>query len=151
MSYTQLYIQLVLPVNFRRNLILPQWENELYKYMSGTLDNRGHKSIAINGMPDHTHIFFGLNPKEGISDLVREIKKTTNAFINNNRFCKEKFEWQEGFGAFSYHQSMVPKIYDYVINQKLHHQQKTFKQEFHEMLAEFENRKDTKYLFEFRE
>jgi REP element-mobilizing transposase RayT len=151
MSYTQLYIQLVLPVNFRRNLILPQWENDLYKYTAGILENRGHKSIAVNGMPDHTHIFFGLNPKEGISELVREIKKSTNAFVNNNRFNVDKFEWQEGYGAFSYHQALVPKIYDYVMNQKVHHKQKSFKQEFQELLDEFENKKDLKYLFDFRE
>ncbi len=90
-TYTQLYVQVVFAVQGRISLIHPHWEEELYKYITGIVQNRKHKMLAINGMPDHIHIFFGLYPGDSISDLVREIKKASNSFINERKFSKYPF------------------------------------------------------------
>ncbi|WPR72380.1 IS200/IS605 family transposase [Flavobacterium sp. NG2] len=101
-TYSQIYIQIVFAVKNREAQITHEWEEELYKYITGIVQNKGQKIVAINGMPDHIHIFIGMKPSCCLSDLVREIKKSSNSFINEKGFCKYKFEWQEGFGAFSY-------------------------------------------------
>ena len=100
--FSQLYIQTVFSVKNRKALIDPSWEELLYQYTTGVIQERGHKMLAIGGMPDHIHIFFGLKPAESLSDLVREIKNATNDFIKDNRFTSDKFDWQAGYGAFSY-------------------------------------------------
>ena len=99
--FSQLYIQTVFSVKNRKALIDPSWEELLYQYTTGVIQERGHKMLAIGGMPDHIHIFFGLKPAESLSDLVREIKNATNDFIKDNRFTSDKFDWQAGYGAFS--------------------------------------------------
>ena len=106
-TYTQLYVQIVFAVKKRENLIHSSWEENLYKYITGILQNKGQKLLAINGMPDHIHIFIGFKPNCTISDLVREIKKSSNTYINENNLCKYKFEWQEGYGAFTYNHSLI--------------------------------------------
>jgi REP element-mobilizing transposase RayT len=99
-TFTQLYIQLVFAVRGRQNLILQSWEDDLYKYITGIIQQKGQKLLAINGMPDHIHILIGMKPTCCLSDLVREVKKSSNKFIKENKFVTGKFEWQEGFGAF---------------------------------------------------
>jgi len=111
--------------------------------------NMGHKSIAINGMPDHVHIFVGLNPAMAISDLIRELKKSTNSFINNKFIVKDKYDWQKGYGAFSYSQSHVSNVYNYIINQKKHHKTKSFKEEYIALLTKFNIPFKDEYLFDF--
>ena len=100
--FSQIYIHIVFSVKNREALILPEWEENLYKYTTGIIEKRGHKMLAIGGMPDHIHIFFGLKPAEAISDLVREIKKATNEYVKDQRLSTNKFDWQTGYGAFSY-------------------------------------------------
>jgi len=99
-TYSQIYIQIVFAVKGRQSLIQRSWEEELYKYITGIVQNKGQKMLAINGMPDHIHILIGMKPACNLSDLVREIKKASNGFINEKKFCPFKFEWQEGYGAF---------------------------------------------------
>ena len=101
-TYSKIYIQLVFAVKNRQSLISSVWEENLHKYITGIIQEKGQKLIAINGMPDHLHIFIGLKPSCCISDLVREIKKASNKWIKENKLTTYKFEWQEGFGAFSY-------------------------------------------------
>lgn len=101
-TYSQIYIQIVFAVKHREALISYDWEERLYQYITGIVQNKGQKMIAINGMPDHIHLFIGMKPSCCLSDLVREIKKSSNDFINENKLSKYKFNWQEGFGAFSY-------------------------------------------------
>lgn len=96
--FHQLYIQIVFAVKNRQSLISPDWEGKLQKYITGIIETRGHKMMAIGGMPDHIHIFIGLKPAESISDLVREIKKSTNDYIKEQRFSPFKFDWQAGYG-----------------------------------------------------
>lgn len=148
-TYTQLYVQIVFAVKGRENLIQFSWEVELYKYITGIIQNKGQKLLAINGMPDHIHILIGFKPDCNLSELVREIKKSSNSFINEKQFCKSKFYWQEGFGAFSYNHSMLDRIIFYINNQKQHHKTKTFKEEYFNILQKFEIEFEPKYLFEF--
>jgi REP element-mobilizing transposase RayT len=147
--FSQLYIQVVFAVKNRQALIRPEWEEELHKYITGIIQNRGHKMLAIGGMPDHIHIFLGLKPAEALSDLVRETKKASNAFIKEKRFTPYLFEWQSGYGAFSYSRSHVDPVCRYILNQKAHHRNRTFEEEFRKMLRDFEVEIGKKDLFDF--
>jgi putative transposase len=133
-TYTQLYIQFVFAVQNRVSLIQPEWEEELYKYITGIAQNHKHKMIAINGMPDHLHVLVGLHPAQSISDLMRIMKGESSEWINSRKFVKGKFSWQEGYGAFSYGKSQIEQVYNYVMNQKMHHKKQTFMLEYQELL-----------------
>ncbi len=148
-TYSQLYVQVVFSPSKRENCINEDWEHELYKYITGIVRNKGQKLIVINGMPDHIHIFVGIRPSIAVSDLVRDIKNNSSRFINDRRFIKGKFAWQEGFGSFSYSHSQVDSVYKYIMNQKEHHRKKPFREEYLEMLKKSEIDYDEKYLFDF--
>jgi putative transposase len=150
-TYSQIYIQVVMAVKGRYSLISQSWEEELYKYITGIITNKGQKLIAINGMPDHIHILIGLKPSGCVSDLVREIKKSSNTFINEKKFTKSKFEWQEGYGAFSYSHSALDHVIAYIQNQKEHHRKKSFKEEYIDFLKRFEVEFKEEYLFKWIE
>ncbi len=150
-TYSKIYIQMVFAVHGRTNLIGKTWKDELYKYISGIITNKGQKSIIINGMPDHIHIFVGLKPSMAISNLVRDIKNNSSNFINEKRFVKGKFSWQEGYGAFSYGHSQINNVYNYILNQEKHHYKKTFKEEYLEFLQKFQIEFNEKYLFDWIE
>lgn len=148
-TYSQIYIQIVFAVKYRQSLIHASWEEELYKYITGIVTNKGQKMLAINGMPDHIHIFIGMKPSCCLSDLVREIKKASNEFIEEKKFTKHKFQWQGGFGAFSYSHSSLDNVIRYIKNQKQHHRKKTFKEEYEEFLTLFQIEFKDEYLFEW--
>lgn len=148
-TFTQLYIQIVFAVKGRQNFILPSFEIELYKYMSGIVKGLNHKSLAINGMPDHVHILVGLKPVMAISDLVRDIKNNSSNFINDHSWLTKKFSWQEGYGAFSYSHSNFGNVINYIKNQKIHHQKRSFRNEYMGFLKKFDIPFNEKYLFEF--
>ncbi|MFN5170711.1 MAG: IS200/IS605 family transposase [Cyclobacteriaceae bacterium] len=146
-TYTQLHVQFVFAVQNRRSLIQPAWEEELFKYMTGIVKNHKHKMIAINGMPDHVHLFVGLHPAQSISDLMQIVKGESSEWINKKGFVSGKFRWQEGYGAFSYGHSQVEQVYRYVMNQKEHHKSRTFQNEYTELLKKFEVLFDERYIF----
>ena len=148
-TFSQIYIQIVFAVKGREGLIDVKWEEELYKYISGIIKNKDQKLIAINGMPDHIHILIGMKPSCCLSDLVREVKKSSSNFINENKLVKGKFYWQEGFGAFSYSHSSMDALVKYIMNQKAHHQKRTFKEEYLELLNKFEIAYKPEYIFEW--
>lgn len=150
-TFYQIYIQVVFAVKGRNSLIAQSWEEELYKYITGIITNKGQKLIAINGMPDHIHILIGMKPSCCLSDLVREIKKSSNAFINEKKFSKFKFEWQEGYGAFSYSHSSLDNVIAYIQNQKEHHKKKSFREEYIDFLKKFEVEYKDEYLFNWIE
>lgn len=146
-TYSQIYIQVVMAVKGRPSLISQKWEEELYKYITGIITNKGQKLIVINGMPDHIHILIGMKPSCCLSDLVREVKKSSNTFIKEKKFTKSKFEWQEGYGAFSYSHSDLNRVIKYIQDQKKHHTKKSFKEEYINFLKKFEVEYDETYLF----
>ncbi len=146
-TFSQIYIQIVFAVKGKNNLIKPEWEERLYKYVTGIVQNKEQKMLSINGMPDHIHFLIGMKPTCCLSDLVREIKKSSNEFIKDNRFTKFPFYWQEGFGAFSYSHSQLDNVIEYIKTQKEHHKKKSFKEEYIELLHKFKIEFDEKYLF----
>ena len=148
-TFSQIYIQVVFAVKYRKAIIHQSWEDDLYKYITGIIQNKGQKLIAINGMPDHIHIFIGMKPSCNLSDLVREIKKASNGFINDKKLTATNFQWQEGFGAFSYSQSHIDHVVKYINNQKQHHTKQSFKEEYLDFLQKFAIEYDEKYLFEW--
>ncbi|WP_281636713.1 IS200/IS605 family transposase [Flavobacterium marginilacus] len=147
-TYSQLYVQIVFAVKGRQNLISSKWKDELYKYITGIVTNENQKLIAINGMPDHIHILIGLKPNKALSDLVRDIKANSSRFINEKRWINGKFEWQTGFGAFTYSHSHLTNVINYIQNQEKHHKTKTFKEEYIAFLKAFEIDYKDEYVFE---
>ena len=150
-TYSQIYIQVVFAVKGRQNLLAKGWRDEIFKYISGIITNKGQKPIIVNGVDDHVHAFIGLKPSMALSDLVRDMKNNSTNFINAHAWINGKFSWQEGYGAFSYSHSQIESVYNYILNQEQHHTKQTFKDEYMDFLKKFEIEHDVKYLFDWIE
>ena len=155
-TYSQSYFHLIFSPKNRQALIQKTWKNELEKYITGIIQNNKHKLLAIGSMPDHIHIFIGYNLNHRVSDLVEEIKTSSNKWIKDNKLSKYKFEWQkaclparQGYGAFTHSHSQIDAIIKYVFNQEQHHQKRTFKEEYLEILKKNEVKYNEDYLFDF--
>ena len=147
-TYTQIYIHIVFAVKGRQSLIPKEHKTELHRYITGIITNKKQKVIQINAMPDHIHILIGIAPDAAVSDLVRDIKANSSRFINQKRWVVGRFEWQQGFSAFSYSHSQLGVIARYIKNQEKHHSGKTFREEYLELLDLFNIDYDKKYVFE---
>ncbi len=150
-TYTQIYIHIVFTVQGRHNLLPKKHLEELYKYITGILQRREQKLLAIGGMPDHVHVFIGLNPKVALSDLIRDMKAGSSGFINEQNWVSGRFRWQEGYGAFSYARSQVDQVCQYILNQEQHHRGRSFKEEYLDMLRKFAVAYEEQYLFDWVE
>jgi putative transposase len=148
-TYSKIFLQLIFAVRNREALITSEFEEELYKYISGIIRNQGQKLLAVNGTKDHIHLFIGIEPNCRISDLVRVIKSDSSEMINKKKLSKFKFNWQEGYGAFSYGASQKRDVIEYVMKQKDHHRKILFYEEYIQFLKKFEIEFDNKYLFDF--
>ena len=146
-TYSQIYIHVVYAVKRREWLIAPQWRERLHKYTTGIIQNQGHKLIAINTMPNHTHIFIGMRPDAALSDLIRDVKRDSTKFIREGLSPRSFFAWQEGFGAFSYSHSQIGSVVNYILNQEEHYRKRTFREEHESMLKEFAVEFDSRYVF----
>lgn len=140
--------KLFFAVKGRQNLISKKWKDEIYKYITGIITNQKQKLIAINGMPDHIHILVGIKPNISLSDLVPDIKSNSSKFINEQKWINGKFEWQTGFGAFSYGHSQLTPVIKYIENQEEHHKTKTFKEEYITFLKLFNIDFKNEYIFD---
>jgi putative transposase len=147
-TYSQIYIHIVFAVESRAVALPSQYKEELHKFITGIIKNRGQKLIAINSMPDHVHILVGQKPDIELSNLVRDIKAGSSKFINDNRWVMGRFNWQEGFGAFSYSHSQLQDVNSYIQNQEQHHRKRTFRNEYIEMLEKFKVDYDERYIFQ---
>lgn len=150
-TYTQIYIHIVFAVKGRQNLISKEKREELHKFITGVVSNRNQKLFAVFAMPDHVHLLVSMGPTCSVSDLVRDIKAGSSKFINEKGWMNNKFNWQEGYGAFSYSRSGVDSVAKYILNQEEHHQKKTFREEYFDFLTKFEIDYDPKYVFEWIE
>jgi putative transposase len=146
-TYTQIYIQTVFTVQNRISLIQDDWQQELYKYITGIVQNNEHKLIAINGMPDHLHLFIGMKPHQSLSGLMQDVKGDSSKWIHEKGFVKGRFEWQAGFGDFSYSISQIDAIVKYIKNQREHHKTRTFIEEYLDFLDKFKVPFDERYIF----
>ena len=147
-TYTQIYIHIVFAVKGRQPLIPKEHKAELHRYITGIVKNKKQNVIQINSMPDHIHILVGMAPEAALSDLVKDIKANSSRFINKNRWVMGRFEWQQGFSAFSYSHSQLSAIANYIKNQEKHHARKTFKEEYLAFLDLYGVDYDKKYIFE---
>ena len=145
-TYTQIHIHAVGGVQNRLSLIQSHWREELYKYITGIITNNGHKLISIGGMPDHVHVLFGFRPTQSLSDLMKDVKRSSSLWIKEKRFVRGNFSWQEGFGAFSYSRSQLSNVIGYIEEQEKHHKQRTFAEEYLELLKLFEVEYDERYV-----
>jgi len=146
-TYTQIYIHIVFAVEGRQNLVKPEYNDELQKYITGIVSGQEQKLIAINNMPDHLHVLVGLKPDVALSNLLRDIKANSSKFINEKRWVCGRFSWQEGFGAFSYSRSQLGAVIRYIENQQKHHVKKSFREEYMELLEKFNVDYDRRYIF----
>lgn len=148
-TYSQVYIHIIFAAKGRQNLIHASIREELHKYITGIITKRDQKLLSIFCMPDHAHLFVGLKPAISISDLARDVKAGSSKFINDKKLIKGKFNWQEGFGVFSYSRSQIDTVIKYIQNQEKHHSKKSFKEEYIEFLKKFAVEYDERYLFEW--
>ena len=146
-TYTQIYLQIVFAVEGRQNLIRPEHKEELHKYITGIVNAQGQKLLAIHCMPDHTHLLVGQKPDIALSDLVAAIKAGSTNFINRARWVLGRFNWQQGFGAFSYSHSQLTPVIRYIQNQERHHARTSFQTEYIAFLKKFNVAYDERYLF----
>ena len=146
-TYSEIHLQFVFAVKYRNASIHPSWKDELYKYITGIVQNHGHKMLCINGMPDHIHILVGMRTSQSVADLLREIKAGSSKWINERNFINTRFEWQEGYGAFSYGKSQLKYVINYIERQELHHKSIPFRMEYKAFLEEHEIKYDEKYIF----
>ena len=147
-TYTQIHIHAISVVKYREAMISKRWKTELHKYMTGIIQNQGHKLVAINSVPDHIHMLIGLRPVQSLSDLMEKVKGDSSLWINDHHLTPKHFNWQKGFSAFSVSYSAVDTVVKYIMNQEEHHQKKSFKEEHLDMLRENNVDFDEKYLFE---
>jgi REP element-mobilizing transposase RayT len=150
-TYSQILIHVVFTVKGRSNLIEKKWRNDIHRYISGIITSKGQKSIIVNGVADHVHCFIGLNPSMCLSELIRDVKNNSSKYINEKKIIKGKFQWQEGFGAFSYATSQIKNVYNYILNQEEHHKKSSFKEEYLDLLDNYKIEYHEKYLFNFLE
>jgi REP element-mobilizing transposase RayT len=144
-TYSQIYLQLVFAVQDRISLIQPDWKDDLYKYITGIVQNHQHKLIAINGVPNHIHIFIGYGTHQLIPELLQDVKSSSSKWINEKHLVRGKFVWQEGYGAFSYSHSQIDRVVKYINNQEQHHKIQTFHDEYIQFLKKFNVLFEEKY------
>ncbi len=150
-TYTQFNLHVVFAVKGRENILSAKIREELFSYIAGIVNNKQHYSLAVNGYKDHVHLFFEYNPAFSVSDLIRDVKSGSTVWINRRKLVPGKFSWQEGYGGFSYSRSQRDVVIKYIMNQEKHHQEKSFKEEYMKLLADFDIEFKNEYLFEFYE
>jgi putative transposase len=148
-TFSKMYTHIVFAVKRRESLINPLWEEDMFKYITGIVQNKGQKMLGINGVSNHIHFFIGFKPSCRVSDLVMEVKKSSNNWINDNHFNRHNFSWQEGFGSFTYAESQIDTVCKYIANQKLHHGEVTFREEYLKLLDEFKVEYKEEHLFDW--
>jgi len=134
-------------VKYRKAIIHKNWRDELFKYISGIIKNNNHKLLAINGVSDYVPILIGIRPVQAISELMKTVKQNSSKWINENKYINSHFEWQEGYGAFSYSKSQLNAVIEYIQKQEQHHKKKTFREEYINFLEKFEVDYDEKFIF----
>jgi REP element-mobilizing transposase RayT len=146
-TYHQIYLQFVFAVKYRNAVISKKWNHTLFGVIGNLINEANCKTIIVNGVEDHVHCFVGLKPVIAVSELMKTVKAKSSKYINDNRLTSERFEWQEGYGVFSYSQSQVDKVYNYIQNQEAHHKKQTFHDAYIAFLKKFKIEYDEQYIF----
>ena len=147
-TYHQIYLQTVFAVKYRNAVIDKSWKNQLFGVIGNLINETTCKTIIVNGVEDHVHCFLGLKPVVSVSDLMKTVKAKSSKYINDHNLTKSRFEWQEGYGVFSYDQSSVDAVYNYILNQEEHHKKQTFRDEYLDLLRTFKVDYNLQYVFQ---
>jgi len=147
-TYYQIYLQTVFAVKYRHAVIDKEWSSKLFAVIGNLINELNCKTIIVNGVDDHVHCFFGLKPVVSVSELMKTVKAKSSKYINDNHLTKQRFEWQEGYGVFSFSQSSIDSVYKYIQNQEEHHKKQIFRQEYLDFLLAFKIEYDEKYIFQ---
>jgi REP element-mobilizing transposase RayT len=133
-SFNKIWIHAIWATKERMPLIHNSIEQKVYQFMSNQLREQGCPVRIINGMPDHVHCLFLLSSQKSIAEVIKQIKGSSSHFINQENLTIDKFSWQTGYAAYSVSESGVEKVFQYIQNQKEHHQKKSFQEEYDEFL-----------------
>jgi len=147
-TYHKMYIQAVFAVKYRDAVINKAWRPQLLGVLGNLINETGCKTIIVNGVEDHVHCFFSLKPPVSISDLMQEVKAKSSKWVNENGLLRQRFEWQSGYGVFSYSHRDIDMLFHYIENQEIHHSDLTFKKEYLDMLIEYEVEYDENYILD---
>ncbi|MBL0052279.1 MAG: IS200/IS605 family transposase [Bacteroidetes bacterium] len=147
-TYHQVYVQTVFAVKYREAVIDSRWKNKLHSVIGNLINEADCKTIIVNGVEDHIHCFIGLKPVVSISSLMKDVKSKSSKLLNDNQLTEKRFEWQEGYGAFSYSYSQIDSVYKYILNQEEHHKRQTFRDEYLSFLKKYKVPFDERYIFE---
>ena len=147
-TYHQIYLQAIFATKYRNAVISKEWKSTLYGVIGNLINETNCKTIIVNGVEDHVHCFLGLKPVVSISELMKTVKAKSSKYINDHKLTAERFEWQEGYGVFSYSQSSVDRVYKYIQNQEAHHKKQTFRDEYLAFLKKFKIGYDEQYIFQ---
>ncbi len=146
-TYHQVYLQAVFAVKYREAVINKTWKPILLGVIGNLINETGCKTIIVNGVEDHVHCFLGLKPVVSISELMKTVKAKASKYVNDHQLNNKRFEWQEGYGVFSYSHSHIDKVYKYIANQEAHHKKQTFREEYLKFLNKYEVPYDERYIF----
>ncbi len=146
-TYHQIYLQTVFAVKYRNAVIDSSWKAQLFGVIGNLINENNCKTIIVNGVEDHVHCFLGLKPVVAVSELMKAVKAKSSKYINDHNLTADRFEWQEGYGVFSYGQSQIDTIHKYIQNQEEHHREQTFRDEYLGLLKEFKVAYDEHYIF----
>ncbi len=146
-TYHQIYIQAVFAVKYREAIINETWQPNLFSVIGNLINETGCKTLLVNGVTDHVHCFFSLKPTITIAEVMKNAKAKSSKWVNENGLTTSRFEWQEGYGVFSYSRSQVADVCRYIENQAEHHRRTTFRKEYLNFLTKFEVPHDERYVF----
>lgn len=147
-TYTQIHLQFVFAVKYRAAILDPAWDQRLRSYITAIIQNNQHKMLAINNVWDHIHIFIGFYTHQSTSEIMRIVKKSSSEWINDQHLTRHKFQWQEGYGAFSYSHSHIDRVVKYIHRQQIHHQRISFRKEYEGLLQKFNVNYNQQYIFQ---
>lgn len=147
-TYHQIYLQVVFAVKYRAAVLDKFWRHQVFAVIGNLINEANCKTIIVNGVEDHVHCFLSLKPAVSVSELMKAVKAKSSKYINEHQLTKNRFEWQVGYGVFSYSKSHIDNVYHYIKNQEEHHKKQIFKDEYLGLLKEFGIGYDERYIFE---
>ena len=147
-TYHQVYIQTIFAPKYREAVLKKSIQQEVFGVIGTLINETGCKTIIVNGVEDHVHCFLELKPTIRISDLMKSVKAKCSKHINDEHLTAGRFEWQDGYGAFSYARSDIDKVFNYILNQEEHHRTLNFRDEYTDCLNAFGIPFEDRYIFE---
>lgn len=146
-TYHKIYLQAIFAVKYRAAVLKNEIRSEVQGVIGNLINENGGKTLIVNGVEDHMHCFIGMKPAVSVSEMMKSVKAKSSKYINDNNLTPAHFEWQKGYGIFSYHRRDFDLIFNYIRNQEEHHKKESFRDEYIRLLHEFEIDYDERFLF----